>query len=285
RLNGVEDFVAADGAGADVVERAVVRLRDDRVDRAHLFVAGQREHVVEERVGDTRHVQRRRQENRRLDLAELLDLRRSHDLAEAVADEDAGRHFLDKEIPAVREDGGDAGADGLAADDGGVPDADAGDVGDGVERPRRHRAEDHAGLAGARARRLRRRNGGGGGECAGGSEHAPHRRMPSRNPKRGKKPSKSTPTQSMPGTERSMRPKPDHGEESYRGCGKLQNLAAVITGGDSGIGRAVAIAFAREGADVAIGYLSPREERAARETLAWIERAGRRGLAVRFNVQ
>jgi NAD(P)-dependent dehydrogenase (short-subunit alcohol dehydrogenase family) len=109
--------------------------------------------------------------------------------------------------------------------------------------------------------------------------------MPSRNPKRGKKPSKSTPTQSMPGREASMRPKPDHGEESYRGCGRLAGLAAVITGGDSGIGRAVAIAFAREGADVAIGYLSPKEERDAQETLQWIERAGRRGLAVRMNVQ
>src|SRR5205823_1603138 len=90
---------------------------------------------------------------------------------------------------------------------------------------------------------------------------------------------------SMPGTERSMRPKPDHGEESYRGCGKLQNLAAVITGGDSGIGRAVAIAFAREGADVAIGYLSQKEDLEARETVRWIEQAGRRAVSLRFNVQ
>jgi NAD(P)-dependent dehydrogenase (short-subunit alcohol dehydrogenase family) len=110
--------------------------------------------------------------------------------------------------------------------------------------------------------------------------------MPSRNPKQGKKPSKSTPPQkTMPGTERSMRPQPDHGEKSYRGCGKLQNLAAIITGGDSGIGRAVAIAFAREGADVAIGYLSAKEEKDANETVGWIEKAGRRALAMRFNVQ
>jgi NAD(P)-dependent dehydrogenase (short-subunit alcohol dehydrogenase family) len=108
----------------------------------------------------------------------------------------------------------------------------------------------------------------------------------SRNPKQGKKPSKSTPEQaSMPGREAPMRPKPDHGEESYRGCGRLEGLAAIITGGDSGIGRAVAIAFAREGADVAIGYLSEKEESDANETVRWIEAAGRRAMKVRFNVQ
>src|SRR5438067_4137608 len=83
----------------------------------------------------------------------------------------------------------------------------------------------------------------------------------------------------MPGRESSMRPKPDHGEESYRGCGKLAGLAAVITGGDSGIGRAVAIAFAREGADIAIGYLSEKEERDAGETrqlIAVLDRSARR---------
>jgi NAD(P)-dependent dehydrogenase (short-subunit alcohol dehydrogenase family) len=82
-----------------------------------------------------------------------------------------------------------------------------------------------------------------------------------------------------------MRPRPDHGEESYRGSGRLQGLAAIITGGDSGIGRAVAIAFAREGADVAIGYLSEKEEEDANETVRWIEKAGRRAIKVRFNVQ
>jgi hypothetical protein len=68
--------------------------------------------------------------------------------------------------------------------------------------------------------------------------------------------------------------KPDHGEESYRGSDRLSGHAALITGGDSGIGKAVAIAFAREGADVAISYL-PEEEEDARGTERWICDAGR----------
>jgi NAD(P)-dependent dehydrogenase (short-subunit alcohol dehydrogenase family) len=76
-----------------------------------------------------------------------------------------------------------------------------------------------------------------------------------------------------------MTPKPDHGEESYKGCGKLEGRVAIITGGDSGIGRAVAIAFAREGADVLISYL-PEEEDDARETARWVEQAGRRVVLV-----
>ncbi|HUR83312.1 MAG TPA: SDR family oxidoreductase [Thermoanaerobaculia bacterium] len=91
--------------------------------------------------------------------------------------------------------------------------------------------------------------------------------------------------QDAPGTDQELKPHADHGEESYRGSGKLEGRAAVITGGDSGIGRAVAIAFAREGADVAIGYLSEKEEEDARETAAWVERAGRRCITHRFNVQ
>jgi NAD(P)-dependent dehydrogenase (short-subunit alcohol dehydrogenase family) len=74
-----------------------------------------------------------------------------------------------------------------------------------------------------------------------------------------------------------MRPRADHGEESYRGLGRLTDKVALITGADSGIGRAVAIAFAREGADVLISYL-PEEEQDAEDTRTWIERAGRRAL-------
>jgi len=74
-----------------------------------------------------------------------------------------------------------------------------------------------------------------------------------------------------------MRTKPDHGEESYVGKGLLTGLGTLITGGDSGIGRAVAIAYAREGADVAISYLSD-EQADADETRRWVENAGRRCL-------
>jgi NAD(P)-dependent dehydrogenase (short-subunit alcohol dehydrogenase family) len=74
-----------------------------------------------------------------------------------------------------------------------------------------------------------------------------------------------------------MDPQPDHGELSYEGSGALEGKAALITGGDSGIGKAVAIAFAREGADVAISYL-PEEEADAQDTADWIRKTGRRAL-------
>lgn len=80
-----------------------------------------------------------------------------------------------------------------------------------------------------------------------------------------------------PGLASRMQPRPDHGETSYRGSGKLAGRRAFITGGDSGIGRATAIAFAREGADVAISYL-PEEEEDAREVINLIREAGRRAL-------
>ncbi|WP_299957604.1 SDR family oxidoreductase [uncultured Modestobacter sp.] len=84
--------------------------------------------------------------------------------------------------------------------------------------------------------------------------------------------------QTPPGTLGELDPKPDHGEESYRGSGKLTGKRAVITGGDSGIGRAVAIAFAREGADVLIAYLDEHED--ARETAKYVEDAGRKCVLV-----
>lgn len=89
--------------------------------------------------------------------------------------------------------------------------------------------------------------------------------------------------QEWPGREEAMRPKADHGEETYRGAGKLLGRTALITGGDSGIGRAVAIAFAREGADVAISYLDEHED--AEETVGWVEKAGRRALALPGDVR
>ncbi|WP_374273670.1 SDR family oxidoreductase [Actinoplanes sp. M2I2] len=85
--------------------------------------------------------------------------------------------------------------------------------------------------------------------------------------------------QDPPGSTAAMPDRPDHGEESYRGSGRLSGRKAVITGGDSGIGRAVAIAYAREGADVLISYL-PEEEEDARDTAQYIEKAGRKAVLV-----
>src|SRR3984957_9019501 len=82
--------------------------------------------------------------------------------------------------------------------------------------------------------------------------------------------------QTPPGNEQEMSPKIDHGESSYEGTGRLKGRHALITGADSGIGRAVALAFAREGADVAISYLS--EQKDARETERLVTEAGRRAL-------
>ena len=85
--------------------------------------------------------------------------------------------------------------------------------------------------------------------------------------------------QSVPGLAEKMTPTPDHGEQSYKGHERLTNRKALITGGDSGIGRAVAIAFAREGADVAISYL-PSEESDAKDVVALIEQSGRKAVAL-----
>ncbi len=85
--------------------------------------------------------------------------------------------------------------------------------------------------------------------------------------------------QPWPGLASRMTPRPDHGETSYRGSGRLLGRKALITGGDSGIGRAAAIAYAREGADVAINYL-PAEEEDAREVVALIRAAGRTAVAI-----
>ncbi|MEI7297551.1 SDR family oxidoreductase [Paraburkholderia tropica] len=96
------------------------------------------------------------------------------------------------------------------------------------------------------------------------SEHRPTPPMPEQQQDR-------TPGQTAP-----MDPQPDHGEQSYRGSGRLAGKVALVTGGDSGIGRAVCIAYAREGADVAIAYLDEHED--AKETARWVEDAGRRAL-------
>ena len=86
-------------------------------------------------------------------------------------------------------------------------------------------------------------------------------------------------SQPWPGLVSQMDPRPDHGETSYKGSGRLAGRKALITGGDSGMGRAAAIAYAREGADVAINYL-PAEEADAKEVIALIKKEGRKGIAI-----
>lgn len=89
--------------------------------------------------------------------------------------------------------------------------------------------------------------------------------------------------QEMPGTTSAMHPRPDHGEDSYEGSGRLAGKRVLITGGDSGIGRAVAIAFAREGADILVSYLCEHSD--AEETGRWIEKAGRRAVLMAGDIQ
>lgn len=84
--------------------------------------------------------------------------------------------------------------------------------------------------------------------------------------------------QEWPGREEKLRPEADHGEDSYRGAGKLDGRRALITGADSGIGRAIAIAFAREGADLVLSYYDEHDD--AADTLGWVEDAGRKGVLV-----
>ncbi|MGV9289121.1 SDR family oxidoreductase [Streptomyces sp. NPDC003719] len=90
--------------------------------------------------------------------------------------------------------------------------------------------------------------------------------------------------QPHPGWSGPMDPPPDHGEESYRGTGRLTGRKAVITGGDSGIGRAVAVAFAREGADVLFTHLDSEKDEAA-ETARWVEQAGRRAVPLSVDIR
>lgn len=101
--------------------------------------------------------------------------------------------------------------------------------------------------------------------------------------KTGPKPPFDESAQQMPGSETEMENKPDHGEHSYKGYGRLQGRAALITGADSGIGRAIAIAYAREGADVLISYLN--EEQDAEETERWVRDAGKKAVRMAGDIQ
>ena len=133
-------MLARDVEAANVVQRPVVRLADERVHGPHLLIAPLGDRPGDDRLHGRADGERVRQHDRRLDRAELLHLRRSGKLPEGVPDEDRARHFLLKQVAAVREDRGDARADVVALDDRRVPDADAGHVGDRVQRTRRPHA-------------------------------------------------------------------------------------------------------------------------------------------------
>lgn len=107
-----------------------------------------------------------------------------------------------------------------------------------------------------------------------------------RDPRRGPGPVRDVQLQETPGSQERLRPPADHGERSYIGTGRMLGLKALVTGGDSGIGRAVCVAYAREGADVAFTWYDDERERSdAQETCALIEEAGRRCVMQRLDVQ
>src|SRR5262249_10608198 len=146
-----EDLVAPDVTASDVVQVTVVSLGDNRVDRTDLLVAGQLQHPFDQRIGDAGDVQRVGQQDRRLDLAKLVDLSRTHQFAEAVADINSRRNFLLKHVAQMRQDRRHARSYIVASDQCGVAYADSGDVGDRVVFTSGQNPDDDAQVAGARA--------------------------------------------------------------------------------------------------------------------------------------
>jgi NAD(P)-dependent dehydrogenase (short-subunit alcohol dehydrogenase family) len=117
------------------------------------------------------------------------------------------------------------------------------------------------------------------------TKSSPPQEPPTRSPKEEEpKPNFDQSKIQYPGLSGEMSPEPDYGEESYKGLGRLNGKVALITGADSGIGRAVSIAFAREGADVVLSYLS-EEEKDGAETAKWVEKAGKKAVRVAGDIR
>jgi len=150
-VNGGEHVCLGDRTGADVAEKAVVRLGDHGVGRADVLVARAAEQPGEHGVGGAGDAQRAGQHDGRLELSQLVDLRRARELPEPVPDDDRRGDLVAKRIAAVRQNRGDAGVDRIPAGDRCVADAHAGDVGDCIEGARGEGADDDAEVAGAGA--------------------------------------------------------------------------------------------------------------------------------------
>lgn len=149
---GGADVLGLDVAATDVVKEAVVGFADDGIDAADIFIAGEGEHVVGKGSGGVPDGEGVGEKDGSFECAEFIELCGPDEFAKGVEDVDGGGNFFLIEIAGVRKDGSDAGADAVTGDDGGVSDADAGDVGDGIVRAGRVGADGDAKVAGAWSR-------------------------------------------------------------------------------------------------------------------------------------
>src|SRR6266545_2144473 len=158
--NRTQDVRLRDWPRANVVQEAVVRLTHYGICRPDVLVAGKAQQPGQHRIGRARHTQRAGQHDRRFQLAELIHLRRPCELSKSVPDHDCGRNLLAERIATVWQNRGDPRVDRVTARNRRVADANAGDVGDGVERAGRYGPYDDADVAGTGTLRLRAERGG-----------------------------------------------------------------------------------------------------------------------------
>ncbi|MNX88072.1 hypothetical protein D3C86_1200290 [compost metagenome] len=151
------NFLDGRASSADVVEAGIVGLSDDRIDRHHFFVTRLRQCVAVDRLDCPAGCKRIGEDDRRFEFAKFLDLGRACKFAEAVIDGEGGGHLVLKEVAAMRQDRGCAGADRVAFDDGRMADGHAFNIGDGIERAGLEMAGRQADIAQSRAGRLMHR--------------------------------------------------------------------------------------------------------------------------------